>query len=185
MSTTILTIIRIVIYLVIGAAALYFQYNTKLNQKATEYINKAEELFKDSTMAGGTKFNWVVDKLYDILPAPMRLVFTKENEKITLTEEQAKRFIREFCQGDIWGLYEIQKILKEEIKLKDIDNDYSIYDLIKDTIAMNNMYVWGCEDTNGLAYFGEEIEKLYNGLKRKIFDSFTNDLDKLWQEYCM
>ena len=50
---------------------------------------------------------------------------------------------------------------------------------------MNNMYVWGCEDTNGLAYFGEEIEKLYNGLKRKIFDSFTNDLDKLWQEYCM
>ena len=31
----------------------------------------------------------------------------------------------------------------------------------------------------------EEIEKLYNGLKRKIFDSFTNDLDKLWQEYCM
>lgn len=78
MSTTILTIIRIVIYLVIGAAALYFQYNTKLNQKATEYINKAEELFKDSTKAGGTKFNWVVDKLYDILPAPMRLVFTKE-----------------------------------------------------------------------------------------------------------
>ena len=36
----------------------------------------------------------------------------RENEKITLTEEQAKRFIREFCQGDIWGLYEIQKILK-------------------------------------------------------------------------
>ena len=62
----------------IGAAALYFQYNTKLNKKATEYINKAEELFKDSTKAGGIKFNWVVDKLYDILPAPMRLVFTKE-----------------------------------------------------------------------------------------------------------
>ena len=108
-----------------------------------------------------------------------------KNEKITLTEEQAKRFIKEFCQGDIWGLYEIQKILKEEIKLKDIDNDYSIYDLIKDTIAMNNMYVWGCEDTSGLAYFGEEIGNLYSGLKRKLFDSFTNDLDKLWQEYCM
>ena len=78
MSTTILAIIRIALYLVIGAAALYFQYNTKLNKKATEYINKAEELYKDSTKAGGTKFNWVVDKLYDILPAPMRLVFTKE-----------------------------------------------------------------------------------------------------------
>lgn len=78
MSGTILTIIRIALYLVIGAAALYFQYNTKLNKKATEYINKAEELYKDSTKAGGTKFNWVVDKLYDILPVPMKLVFTKE-----------------------------------------------------------------------------------------------------------
>lgn len=78
MSGTILAIVRIAIYLVIGAAALYFQYNTKLNQKATEYINKAEELYKDSTKAGGTKFNWVVDKLYDILPSPMKLVFTKE-----------------------------------------------------------------------------------------------------------
>ena len=78
MSGTILAIIRIALYLVIGAAALYFQYNTKLNKKATEYINKAEELYKDSTKAGGTKFNWVVDKLYDILPVPMKLVFTKE-----------------------------------------------------------------------------------------------------------
>ena len=78
MSGTILTIIRIALYLVIGAAALYFQYNTKLNKKATEYINKAEELYKDSTKAGGTKFNWVVDKLYDILSVPMKLVFTKE-----------------------------------------------------------------------------------------------------------
>ena len=78
MSGTILAIVRIVLYLVIGAAALYFQYNTKLNKKATEYINKAEELYKDSTKAGGTKFHWVVDKLYDILPVPMKLVFTKE-----------------------------------------------------------------------------------------------------------
>lgn len=78
MSGTILTIIRIALYLVIGAVALYFQYNTKLNKKATEYINKAEELYKDSTKSGGTKFNWVVDKLYDILPVPMKLVFTKE-----------------------------------------------------------------------------------------------------------
>ena len=78
MSGTILAIVRIVLYLVIGAAALYFQYNTKLNKKATEYINRAEELYKDSTKSGGTKFNWVVDKLYDLLPAPMRLVFTRE-----------------------------------------------------------------------------------------------------------
>lgn len=108
-----------------------------------------------------------------------------EEEKITLTKEQARRFMKEYSQGDIWGFYEIQKILKEEIKLRDTDNYYTIYDLLKDTIAMNNMYVWGCEDTNGLEDFGEEIEKIYSGLKEKLFNCFTNDLDKLWEEYCM
>ena len=104
-------------------------------------------------------------------------------EKITLTEEQAERFVYNFCQGDLLGLEELYKILKEEIKLRDTDNDYSIYDLLKDTIAMNNMYVWGCEDTDGLGDFGEEIEKIYSGLKEKLFNCFTNDLDKYWNKY--
>lgn len=104
-----------------------------------------------------------------------------EEEKITLTEEQEKRFMKEFMQGEIWGLEEIFKILKEEIKLRDTDNYYTIYDLIKDTIAMNNMYVWGCEDTNGLGEFYEKIEKLYSDLKAKLFNSFTNDFEKYYK----
>ena len=104
-------------------------------------------------------------------------------EKITLTEEQVERFVYNFCQGDLLGLEELYKILKEEIKLRDIDNDYSIYDLLKDTIAMNKMYVWGCEDTNGLGEFYNEIENLYSNLKTKLFNSISNNLDKYWNKY--
>ncbi len=102
-------------------------------------------------------------------------------EKITLTQEQEKKFMQEFMQGEIWGLEEIFRILKQEIKLRDTDNDYTIFDLIKDTISMNNMYVWGCEDTNGLGEFYEEIEKLYTNLKTKLFNSFTNDFEKYYK----
>ena len=104
-----------------------------------------------------------------------------EEEKITLTEEQEKRFMKEFMQGEIWGLEEIFKILKEEIKLRDTDNYYTIYDLIKDTISMNNMYVWGCEDTDGLGEFYKEIEKLYSNLKIKLFNCFKNNFDKYYK----
>lgn len=106
-------------------------------------------------------------------------------EKITLTEEQANRFIKNFCSGDLSGFEELYKILKEELKIRDTDMDYTIYDLLKDTMAVNNLYVWGIEETGELEEFYTEIETLYSGLKRKLFDSFTNDLNKLWQEYCM
>lgn len=102
-------------------------------------------------------------------------------EKITLNGEQAERFIKEFCQGDIFGLKEIYKIVKEELKIKDTDMYYTIYDLIKDTIAMNNIYVWGCEDTNGLVEHYKEIYNLYEILKDKLFDSFTNNFEIYWE----
>lgn len=71
-------IIRIVLYVVLGGIALYFNYNTKLNQNVTGYIKDAEEFYKDSTKAGGEKFDWVCDQLYRLIPAPFRLVFTEE-----------------------------------------------------------------------------------------------------------
>lgn len=106
-------------------------------------------------------------------------------EKITLTEEQANRFMKEFSMGDLMGFEELYKILKEELKIRDTDMDYTIFDLLKDTISVNSLFVWGIEDTGALEEFYTEIETLYSGLKRKLFDSFTNDLDKLWEEYCM
>ena len=38
----------------------------------------------------------------------------KMEEKITLTEEQANRFVKNFCSGDLSGFEELYKILKHK-----------------------------------------------------------------------
>lgn len=76
--TMVLNIIRVVAYFVLGGLAVYFKYNTKLNQKVTTYINEAEEQFQSVTKSGGLKFQWVVDRLYALIPTPLNLIFTKE-----------------------------------------------------------------------------------------------------------
>ena len=99
-------------------------------------------------------------------------------EKLILNEEQEKRFIKHYLNGDIYGFEELRKILKEEIKLQDKDNDYSIYDLLRDTIALNNMVVWGYEMTSGLVDLENDIYNLYDKLKQKLFNCFENNFEK-------
>lgn len=106
--------------------------------------------------------------------------YIKEN-KIVLSGEQAKRFIEEFKSGDIWGLRELQKILKEELEIKDTDTQFTIYDLLANVINMNTMLVWGCEDTNGLVEYFTEIRDLYDKLLDKLFNSFANDFSIYWE----
>lgn len=76
-ATMIWEIVKIVIYVVLGGLAIYFKTTTKLNQKVNDLIAKAEFLFGDVTKAGGTKFKYVVDKLYEFLPAPLRLIIPR------------------------------------------------------------------------------------------------------------
>ena len=109
--------------------------------------------------------------------------FTNE-DKITLNGKQASEFMKAYCNGDIWGFETLQKILKEDLQIKDKDNDYTIYDLLQDLIAVNRMLVWGCEDTNGLQKEYSLIEKLYDKLKTKLFkEYFTNNFDYFWLIY--
>lgn len=74
----IMLIIRIALYVLIGGAALYFKCNEKLNKRVTGFIDEAEEIYKDVVKAGGKKHTYVVDALYQLVPAPLHLVFTKE-----------------------------------------------------------------------------------------------------------
>lgn len=71
-------IIQIVLYVLIGGAALYFKYNETLNKKVNAFIDEAEEVYKDVVHAGGKKHAYVVDALYKLVPAPLRPIFTKE-----------------------------------------------------------------------------------------------------------
>lgn len=74
----IISILRIVAYVVLGGLALYFKTNTKLKSFANDYIAEAEKVYKDATKAGGTKMNYVIDKLYELVPTCMKPFFPRE-----------------------------------------------------------------------------------------------------------
>ena len=75
------TIIRIsvpILTLIFGALSAYFRARDKLRDSSIKYIAEAEELYKDSTKAGKEKFSWVVEALYDLIPAPLKIFITKK-----------------------------------------------------------------------------------------------------------
>lgn len=74
----IIDILQIVIYLILGFATWYFQTNKKLQSKVTDYINEAEKEYADVTKSGGQKHQYVIDKLYAYIPAPLRLIVNKD-----------------------------------------------------------------------------------------------------------
>lgn len=67
--------VRIVIYLCalgFGGLALWYQGNAKISGRVAALIRRAEELYSDLTHAGGVKFEWVVDQLYELIPLAVR-----------------------------------------------------------------------------------------------------------------
>lgn len=74
---TIMNILQILLYLILGGLAVWFKQNEKLKGKAVEYINTAESMYTDITKAGGQRFNWVVDSLYRLIPEPIRLIIPR------------------------------------------------------------------------------------------------------------
>lgn len=64
--------------IIFGALSAYLRANNKLRDRSLKYIVEAEELYKDYTKAGGKKFSWVVETLYDLIPAPLKIIVTKK-----------------------------------------------------------------------------------------------------------
>lgn len=71
-------IIEVVIFVLLGGVSLYFKYNAKLNTKVNGLIDEAEATYKDVKNAGGEKNNYVIDKLYGFIPAPFKLLVSRE-----------------------------------------------------------------------------------------------------------
>ena len=46
---TVLRVLQIVIYIVLGGLAIWFNQNAKLKTKVAEFINTAEEIYSDTT----------------------------------------------------------------------------------------------------------------------------------------
>lgn len=67
-----------VAWIILGFVAYYFRTKTIIIDTAVEKIGEAEEAYKDCVKAGSQKQEFVVNAIYDYLPAPMKLFFTKE-----------------------------------------------------------------------------------------------------------
>ena len=77
-GVNIYTILITIAFCLLGYVASYIKTKSSLLQKAEDYINKAEDEYKDATKAGGEKFNYVVETLYGFVPAPLKVFITKE-----------------------------------------------------------------------------------------------------------
>lgn len=75
---TIMTVAQIIAYVILGGLALYFKANASLKAKASEVITEAEITYKDTIKAGGKKHEYVVDKLYSMIPAGLNLIITRD-----------------------------------------------------------------------------------------------------------
>lgn len=67
-----------VLTVVFGTLSAYLRENQKLRNRAVEYIAEAEEIYKDVTKAGGQKFSWVVETLYNLVPPVLKIFITKK-----------------------------------------------------------------------------------------------------------
>ena len=88
----VLEILEIVGLLIVGGLGLYFKHSAKAQKKAKEvqevidnitanaviFIREAEERYKDTTNMGGTKFEEVVDRLYDLDPEALKYIITRD-----------------------------------------------------------------------------------------------------------
>lgn len=77
-TNIIITVLQIIAYIILGGLVLYFKANSTLKEKASEIIADAEITYKDTIKAGGKKHEYVVDKLYSMVPAGLNLVITRD-----------------------------------------------------------------------------------------------------------
>ena len=63
---------------VFGFLSAYLKTKSTLKSKVNEGIATAEEVYKDTTKAGGEKFEWVIDFLYQYVPSVLKPIFTRD-----------------------------------------------------------------------------------------------------------
>ncbi len=70
-------IISIIVAVILGVLSLILNTNKKLNSNVADYIAKTEYLFSGIAKSGDKKFAWVADRLYELIPAVLRPIFTR------------------------------------------------------------------------------------------------------------
>ena len=104
----VIDILQIVVYLILGFATWYCQTNKKLQSKVTNIINEAEKEYADVAKSGGQKHQYVIDKLYTYIPAPLRLIVSKD--MVSSIVDNA------FSQIESYAKQQLDKVVDENIK---------------------------------------------------------------------
>lgn len=79
MSTiNIYSIVMTALMVIFGFLCSYIKTKTNLINKAGDFINKAEEDYKDTAKAGAYKFEAVVEWLYGLVPVTMKFFITRQ-----------------------------------------------------------------------------------------------------------
>lgn len=65
--------VKYVAMLILGAATLYFQSNSKLKDTANKYIATAQVLYTDNNK----RYEWVVNEAYKVVPTGLKPFITK------------------------------------------------------------------------------------------------------------
>lgn len=78
--------------LILGASTLYFKTKASLVEIGGKYVSAAERLYEDNE----TRFNWVVDQAYKIVPAAMRPFISKKavGEAVQTAFDIAKAYFK-------------------------------------------------------------------------------------------
>lgn len=108
------SIITTVLWIVFGFFIYYFKTKTNLLEKAKDAINFAETEFTESK-SGGAKMEFAVKYLYDLVPEPLKIVFTEETIQGIIQVAFDK--IQEFAE------LQLDKVFKKEEKPENITNE--------------------------------------------------------------
>ena len=71
-------LLGVVAMIILGFLVSYFKTKTKVLDGVASKIAEAEEIYKDTTKAGGKKFNYCVEYLYSLVPSAFIKILTKE-----------------------------------------------------------------------------------------------------------
>ena len=103
-------IIMTVLAVLFGGLSLYLKANKKVDEAVAGFIDEAEEKYRDATKVEGVKFNYVVDKIYSIIPNTLKPFITRKLVKSVIqktfdimesyAKKQADKFVNKVIPDD-------------------------------------------------------------------------------------
>lgn len=95
--------------LILGFVADYMKTRKDITGAVAGKIEEAEKLYADYTKAGGQKFEWVVDTLYNLVPVWLRPILSRDviSQLVQTTFDTIQNYA--YRQADKWLKKDVQE----------------------------------------------------------------------------